>query len=391
MSSKHQPTMELIPEEKPEHEYEAHLSEDNEYDSGEDTEEASETELGSSMNQRTMDERMEIKEQMYQDKLANLMHQMELLKMRKHPDYLRRVEALTVELEDRLMLNELHRDYMLQCAEKDCANEIAAAEKEFEEKAAELKETLIAEWEDRKKMVEQEYATMELSGDSIDVKPTVTRKLRRRPNEPLPVPEKRRKPSTSQLVFLLDEKEIEHDLKLVLRGKPSHSGRSQQQHGINGGASTSSGAGPSGINPSTSAHSSGGNSGGTGYASGQSCSDQNGASTSEVFASGSQSNQSSNTQPSSSRTQSPSSLQQPQQQPLSETRIEDGKLWYERRWFHRGQPVYVEGKDISRFSGNISAIGVDGICVKKTSDGQKVRIFLSHLRRGKVSIKRRAN
>ncbi|XP_058128268.1 sin3 histone deacetylase corepressor complex component SDS3-like [Anopheles ziemanni] len=375
MSSNQRSTLEEGPEEKTEHEYEAHLSEDNEYDSGEDTEEASETELGSSMNQRTMDERMEIKEQMYQDKLANLMHQMDLLKMGKHPDYLRRVEALTVELEDRLMLNELHRDYMLQCAERDCANEITAAEKEFEEKAAELKETLIADWEDRKKMVEQEHATMELSGDSIDVKPTVTRKLRRRPNEPLPVPEKRRKPSTSQLVFLLDEKEIEHDLKLVLRGKPSHSGRSQQ-HGINGGASTSSGAGPSGINPSTSAHSSSGNSGGSGYASGQPCSDQNGASTSDVYASGSQT--------------SPSSLQQ-QQQPLSETRIEDGKLWYERRWFHRGQPVYVEGKDISRFSGNISAIGVDGICVKKTSDGQKVRIFLSHLRRGKVSIKRRAN
>ncbi|XP_058119105.1 sin3 histone deacetylase corepressor complex component SDS3-like isoform X1 [Anopheles coustani] len=390
MSSNQRSTLEEGPEENTEHEYEAYLSEDNEYDSGEDTEEASETELGSSMNQRTMDERMEIKEQMYQDKLANLMHQMDLLKMGKHPDYLRRVETLTVELEDRLMLNELHRDYMLQCAERECANEIAAAEKEFEEKAAELKETLIAVWEDRKKMVEQEHATMELSGDSIDVKPTVSRKLRRRPNEPLPVPEKRRKPSTSQLVFLLDEKEIEHDLKLVLRGKPSYSGRSEQ-HGINEGASTSSGAGPSGINPSTSAHSSSGNSGGSGYASGQPCSDQNGASTSDVYASGSQTNQSSHTQPSSSRTQAPSSLQQQQQQPLSETRIEDGKLWYERRWFHRGQPVYVEGKDISRFSGNISAIGVDGICVKKTSDGQKVRIFLSHLRRGKVSIKRRAN
>ncbi|XP_058119106.1 sin3 histone deacetylase corepressor complex component SDS3-like [Anopheles ziemanni] len=376
MSSNQRSTLEEGPEENTEHEYEAYLSEDNEYDSGEDTEEASETELGSSMNQRTMDERMEIKEQMYQDKLANLMHQMDLLKMGKHPDYLRRVETLTVELEDRLMLNELHRDYMLQCAERECANEIAAAEKEFEEKAAELKETLIAVWEDRKKMVEQEHATMELSGDSIDVKPTVSRKLRRRPNEPLPVPEKRRKPSTSQLVFLLDEKEIEHDLKLVLRGKPSYSGRSEQ-HGINEGASTSSGAGPSGINPSTSAHSSSGNSGGSGYASGQPCSDQNGASTSDVYASGSQT--------------APSSLQQQQQQPLSETRIEDGKLWYERRWFHRGQPVYVEGKDISRFSGNISAIGVDGICVKKTSDGQKVRIFLSHLRRGKVSIKRRAN
>uniref|UniRef100_A0A182JAC4 Sin3 histone deacetylase corepressor complex component SDS3 n=1 Tax=Anopheles atroparvus TaxID=41427 RepID=A0A182JAC4_ANOAO len=362
--------------------------EENEYDSAEDTEEASENELGgSSMNQHTMDERMEIKEQMYQDKLANLMHQLDLLNQRKHPDYLRRVEKLQQEMEDRLLLNELHRDYMLACAERDCALEIEAAEKEYEEKKAELKENLISDLEDRKKMIEHEFATMELSGDSIDVKPTVTRKLRRRPNEPLPVPEKRRKPTTSQLVFLLDEKEVEQDLKAVLRGKPSHAGRSQQQHAVNGGAASSS-AGSSGVNASSSAA---GNSSGAGYSGGQSCGDQNGGSASDnTHASGSQTNQSTNAQQSSAQQQSSSSAHQ-HQQPLSETRIEDGKLWYERRWFHRGQPVYVEGKDIPRFSGNISAIGVEAICVKKTSDGQKVRIFLSHLRRGKVSIKRRAN
>ena len=31
--------------------------------------------------------------------------------------------------------------------------------------------------------------------DSVEVKPAVTRKLRRRPNDPLPAPEKRRKTS----------------------------------------------------------------------------------------------------------------------------------------------------------------------------------------------------
>lgn len=44
-----------------------------------------------------------------------------------------------------------------------------------------------------------------------------------------------------------------------------------------------------------------------------------------------------------------------------ETRIEDGKLLYERRWFHRGQPVYVEGMDLSRFGANISAIGTEAV------------------------------
>lgn len=42
---------------------------------------------------------------------------------------------------------------------------------------------------------------------------------------------------------------------------------------------------------------------------------------------------------------------------LVETRIEDGKLLYERRWFHRGQSVYVEGKEMTRFAATISAIG----------------------------------
>lgn len=51
--------------------------------------------------------------------------------------------------------------------------------------------------------------------------------------------------------------------------------------------------------------------------------------------------------------------------PLVETKIEDGKLLYERRWYHRGQPIYVEGKDISKFAAHISAIGTEAVSVKK--------------------------
>uniref|UniRef100_A0A182SZD1 Sin3 histone deacetylase corepressor complex component SDS3 n=1 Tax=Anopheles maculatus TaxID=74869 RepID=A0A182SZD1_9DIPT len=339
-------------------------------DSGEDTDEASESEMitGSTTSQHhSVDERLEIKEQMYQDKLANLLGQLELCKQRKHPEYLKIVERLQNELDDRLLLNEVERDYLLACAERDCILEKAAAEKEYEEKKAELIENLIADLEDQKKMIEHEFSTMELNGDSIDVKPTVTRKLRRRPNEPLPVPEKRRKPTTNQLTFLLEDKEIEHDLKLISRSKASSASRAAAQHAINEGASGSGGGGGGGST------SQGGGRGGGSTSSGTNPADQNGSpsegygTTTTGQSSGGQTNQ------------------------LADTRIEDGKLWYERRWFHRGQPVHVEGRDISRFAANISAIGVEAICVKKTTDGQKVRIFLSHLRRGKVSIKRRAN
>lgn len=46
---------------------------------------------------------------------------------------------------------------------------------------------------------------------------------------------------------------------------------------------------------------------------------------------------------------------------LVETKIEDGKLLYERRWYHRGQAIYVEGKDMSKFAASISSIGNESV------------------------------
>lgn len=48
---------------------------------------------------------------------------------------------------------------------------------------------------------------------------------------------------------------------------------------------------------------------------------------------------------------------------LVETRVEDGKLLYERRWFHRGQSVYVEGRDMVKFPASISAIGTEAVSI----------------------------
>lgn len=82
-----------------------------------------------------------------------------------------------------------------------------------------LKENLIAELEDKRRTIEAERYSMELTGDSMEVKPVMTRKLRRRPNDPVPVPEKRRKPATAQIVYQLDEKEVDADLKVINKGK----------------------------------------------------------------------------------------------------------------------------------------------------------------------------
>lgn len=112
--------------------------------------------------------------------------------------------------------------------ERNYVKEKKAAVKEFDDKKVELKENLIAELEEKKKMIENEKLTMELTGgegasdrshvwavlnhfnlgwfyfslsntDSMEVKPIMTRKLRRRPNDPVPIPDKRRKPAPDTL------------------------------------------------------------------------------------------------------------------------------------------------------------------------------------------------
>ena len=92
-----------------------------------------------------------------------------------------------------------------------------------------------------------------------------------------------------------------------------------------------------------------------------------------------------------------------------DARIEDGKLFYEKRWFRRGQTIYVEGKDGTSYGATISAIGSDAIWVRRVEDNSKVlkisqycnllfylfsftqvSIYLSQLNKGKFYLKRRA-
>ncbi|KAH8318427.1 hypothetical protein KR074_009579 [Drosophila pseudoananassae] len=306
--------------------------------SEEDTDDASETEYRSAQryggtngttNTNSMGSNSELKEQMYQHKLLNLQKQMEELNQLVHPEYVKRLKKLDTQLKERRRLNEIYKEYMRECVERDYILEKKAAQKEYDEKMMDLKDNLISDFEDRKRQIENERYSLELTNDSMEIKTTVTRKLRRRPNEPLPVIEKRRKPATGQLlVYQLDDKEIESDLKVIQRGKPlapsalqnglssySQSQQQQQVHGLLPESPVSSG----------------------GYV---------------------------------------------------ETRIEDNKLLYERRWFCRGQQVYVEGKDMSKFAATITAIGNDVVWVKRTNES-KVKINMSHLAKGKISIKRR--
>uniref|UniRef100_A0A8C5ALL1 SDS3 homolog, SIN3A corepressor complex component n=1 Tax=Gadus morhua TaxID=8049 RepID=A0A8C5ALL1_GADMO len=124
-------------------------------DSEEDTEDASETDLA----KHDDDDYVEIKEQMYQDKLASLKRQLQQLQEGSLQEYQKRMKKLDQQYKERLRNTEqVERNYI---------KEKKAAVKEFDDKKVELKENLIAELEEKKKMIENEKVTMELTGRGI--------------------------------------------------------------------------------------------------------------------------------------------------------------------------------------------------------------------------------
>lgn len=415
-------------------EYDNRENDDPKDETDEDTEDASETDTG------RREEPMEMKEQIYQVQLSALKKKLQQLKDGNHHEYNRRCKRLEMQVQERLRLNTIYRDYMIDCAEKDYVNEKKAAVKEFEDKKIDLRENLLTDFEDKRKSIESERYTMELTGDSMEVKPVMTRKLRRRPNDPVPVPEKRRKAPSAQIVYVLDDKDIEHDLKIINRGKtltpirktdPNRDTPNLPPSSNLPGTTTASPSNPSlpisspqhytqhtslianppsatALSTSTSisasavqlmALSSSSCSSGTGSVAGLGAASLlaaaaavGAASAANLMSSSQTLDGSDNTVVVASGIAGAAALQHvPQQQPQVEARVEDGKLSYERRWFHRGQSVYVEGRDMAKFPASISAITADVIWVKKATDGSKVKIYVNSLARGKVLIKRRAS
>lgn len=187
------------------------------FDSDEDTEDASESDMPKyeyddypSNNNYT-----ELREQMYLDKLSNLREQLYQLDAGVHPEFLRQLKRVEIQRHDRMLLNEAFQMYETERVEREYVNEKKAALREFEDRKIELRESLILELEDRRRMIENERLSMELLSDCADPKPVTTRKLRRRANEPTPAPDKRRRTSPAQLNHQLEEKDVLEDLKAV--------------------------------------------------------------------------------------------------------------------------------------------------------------------------------
>ncbi|XP_015762407.1 PREDICTED: sin3 histone deacetylase corepressor complex component SDS3-like [Acropora digitifera] len=264
---------------------------------------------------------------MYQEKLQDFKQQLQNLNGGKHPEYMKRLNKLDVLRSERLLIAEICKKYEIELIEKEYVREQKAAQEEYEQKKVELKKTLLNDLQEKKKVIESERISMELTGDSVEVKPAVTRKLRRRPNDPLPAPEKRRKTSP-QINYMLDEKEILEDLKALnklvsLPGEvPSSQSRSENKTG-----------------------------------------------NSRIKTSGNGSH---------------SEISYP-----LEVRSEDGKLLYDKKWFHKGCSVVVETRENGRYSGSLHSIGQSEIWIKKT-DNTKVRVYISSLVKGKFHLKKKS-
>ncbi|NWX44534.1 SDS3 deacetylase, partial [Steatornis caripensis] len=306
-----------------------------------DTEDASETDLA----KHEEEDFVEMKEQMYQDKLASLKRQLQQLQEGTLQEYQKRMKKLDQQYKERIR----------NAANKNCNHGITMlllnSDLVVKRTCIHCQQFHLESWKlsqeksnflcERGKIIFiVPSLQLHYSADSMEVKPIMTRKLRRRPNDPVPIPDKRRKPAPDILLqshwwamlnYLLTDEQIMEDLRTLNKSVVLLCGESMLvfKHSLLFSASPSS---PEHI-PATPAES-------------------------------------------------------PAQR--FEARIEDGKLYYDKRWYHKSQAIYLESKENTKISCVISSVGANEIWVRKTSDSTKMRIYLGQLQRGVFVIRRRS-
>ncbi|NXX77075.1 SDS3 deacetylase, partial [Urocolius indicus] len=290
-----------------------------------DTEDASETDLA----KHEEEDFVEMKEQMYQDKLASLKRQLQQLQEGTLQEYQKRMKKLDQQYKERIrnagnMKENLYSlsavpAWMLEAITKE-SNFLYEREKIIFLVLCVRKLLLLTSF-----LVLSAFQ-LHYFTDSMEVKPIMTRKLRRRPNDPVPIPDKRRKPAPD---ILLQSRWGAICIAFEASELPASILLCRKEISLLFSASPSS---PEHL-PATPAES-------------------------------------------------------PAQR--FEARIEDGKLYYDKRWYHKSQAIYLESKENTKISCVISSVGANEIWVRKTSDSTKMRIYLGQLQRGVFVIRRRS-
>ncbi|KFO13524.1 Sin3 histone deacetylase corepressor complex component SDS3, partial [Balearica regulorum gibbericeps] len=296
-----------------------------------DTEDASETDLA----KHEEEDFVEMKEQMYQDKLASLKRQLQQLQEGTLQEYQKRMKKLDQQYKERIR-NAGKLKFLSKMVTCICGQQFHLGCWKLSPKKNKKKISNFL-YEGGKIIFLVPSLQLHYSTDSMEVKPIMTRKLRRRPNDPVPIPDKRRKPAPDILLrshgralnYLLTDEQIMEDLRTLVLLCGGHVLVFKRTLSLLFSASPSS---PEHL-PATPAES-------------------------------------------------------PAQR--FEARIEDGKLYYDKRWYHKSQAIYLESKENTKISCVISSVGANEIWVRKTSDSTKMRIYLGQLQRGVFVIRRRS-
>ncbi|NXW23244.1 SDS3 deacetylase, partial [Circaetus pectoralis] len=292
-----------------------------------DTEDASETDLA----KHEEEDFVEMKEQMYQDKLASLKRQLQQLQEGTLQEYQKRMKKLDQQYKERIRnAGKLN----LELVFTDSSFSLDAGSHHKKKKKSNFL------YEREKIIFLVPSLQLHYSTDSMEVKPIMTRKLRRRPNDPVPIPDKRRKPAPDILLqshwrailnYLLTDEQIMEDLRTLNKMCYCVVGTCWSLNTV-----------------------------------------------SLLFSAS----------PSSPEHLPATPAESPAQR--FEARIEDGKLYYDKRWYHKSQAIYLESKENTKISCVISSVGANEIWVRKTSDSTKMRIYLGQLQRGVFVIRRRS-
>ncbi|CAH3189345.1 unnamed protein product [Porites evermanni] len=68
-------------------------------------------------------------------------------------------------------------------------------------------------------------------------------------------------------------------------------------------------------------------------------------------------------------------------------RYEDGKLYYEGEWFHKGDHILIESRNDTHSSAFVTGINTGEVWVRK-GDGSKTKLYIGQLQKGKYKIRK---
>lgn len=262
----------------------------------------------------------------YQEKIAGLKEQLQRIKDGTDPEYQKRVKELKELRDKRLFMTETFREYELKAAKEEYEREKAQALLEFETKKTELKDNLLLDLQEKKKTFENLRSTMEITTGSFLFEPKMMITRKLRKRNYEPLAVPEKRRRSSPFFSALVYELEDNEIDDDLKV-------------ICKGKLTST---SSGLSSRLSAV------------------------------------------PGPTITATP-----PEHNLIYDVRVEEGKLHYEGKCYGKNQHIIVESKDRGVETAIISSISHSEIIVKLLPDHAKLRIYLSHLSRGKYIIKKK--